>query len=110
MGRNGQNHRGFRRIAGFCLGPQALALGCLLGCSGAPAQVPSSPDAGVDREASPSHVTAGDTWEVPPAPVGCEAVDILFVIDNSPSMAPYQEALATAFPGFIDEMWNVLPA
>jgi hypothetical protein len=39
----------------------------------------------------------------------CSAVDILFVIDNSPSMGPYQEQLAFAFPTFVDAMWSNLP-
>src|SRR5690606_32219074 len=38
----------------------------------------------------------------------CTAVDILFVIDNSPSMGPYQEQLAFAFPTFVDAMWSHL--
>ena len=33
-------------------------------------------------------------------PTGCTAVDLLFVIDNSASMQPYQAALAQAFPTF----------
>jgi hypothetical protein len=41
---------------------------------------------------------------------GCTKVDILFVIDNSPSMGKYQEGLASAFPGFIDAMYDNLPA
>jgi len=40
---------------------------------------------------------------------GCSAIDILFVIDNSPSMKPYQEGLAAAFPGFVDAMIDKLP-
>ena len=40
---------------------------------------------------------------------GCSAVDILFVIDNSPSMKPYQEALGAAFPTFVDAMIEKLP-
>src|SRR5688572_5706434 len=32
----------------------------------------------------------------------CQYVDILFVIDNSPSMGPYQEDLAQQFPSFVD--------
>jgi hypothetical protein len=39
----------------------------------------------------------------------CQFVDILFVIDNSPSMGPYQEDLAQAFPGFADAMYQKLP-
>lgn len=41
---------------------------------------------------------------------GCDAVDILFVIDNSASMAIYQEGLAAAFPGFVDAIFDNLPA
>jgi hypothetical protein len=40
----------------------------------------------------------------------CSRVDILFVIDNSPSMGGYQEQLAFAFPTFVDQMWSALPA
>ncbi len=47
----------------------------------------------------------GDDVELP----GCDAVDILFVIDNSASMATYQEALAEAFPGFVDAIFENLP-
>ena len=39
----------------------------------------------------------------------CQYVDILFVIDNSPSMGPYQEALAQAFPAFVDAIYDKLP-
>lgn len=41
---------------------------------------------------------------------GCGAVDILFVVDNSKSMAQYQAALADAFPQFVDAMFANLPA
>lgn len=39
----------------------------------------------------------------------CQYVDILFVIDNSPSMGPYQDKLAAAFPSFVDAMYQKLP-
>jgi hypothetical protein len=39
----------------------------------------------------------------------CSGVDILFMIDDSPSMGPYQQALAQAFPGFIDTIYANLP-
>lgn len=42
-------------------------------------------------------------------PIGCGAVDVLFVIDNSKSMAQYQTALADAFPQFVDAMIDNLP-
>ena len=42
-------------------------------------------------------------------PASCQFVDMLFVIDNSPSMGKYQEALAAAFPSFVDAMYAKLP-
>lgn len=44
------------------------------------------------------------------APQSCQYVDLLFVIDNSPSMGKYQEELAAAFPSFVDAMFGKLPA
>lgn len=40
---------------------------------------------------------------------GCNAVDILFMIDNSASMCTYQQALAKAFPTFADAINQSLP-
>jgi hypothetical protein len=40
---------------------------------------------------------------------GCQYVDLLFVIDNSSSMATYQAALAASFPDFAHAMFDVLP-
>ena len=45
----------------------------------------------------------------PDVECGCNAVDLLFVVDNSVSMKPHQKALAAAFPGFVDAMWTALP-
>jgi hypothetical protein len=39
----------------------------------------------------------------------CTAVDVLFVIDNSTSMYPYQVALGMAFPDFADAIVEALP-
>lgn len=52
-----------------------------------------------------------DLPEDPTAPdiIGCGAVDVLFVIDNSKSMGQYQAALADAFPQFVDAMIDNLP-
>jgi hypothetical protein len=44
-----------------------------------------------------------------PDVASCQYVDILFVIDNSPSMGKYQEDLAKAFPSFVDAMYQKLP-
>lgn len=55
---------------------------------------------------APDTTTAGTTG----ADEGCTAVDLLFVIDNSPSMGPHQEDLSAAFPGFVDAMFAALPA
>jgi hypothetical protein len=40
---------------------------------------------------------------------GCGAVDVLFVIDNSKSMAEYQVALAAQFPQFVNAILDNLP-
>ncbi len=40
---------------------------------------------------------------------GCEAIDFLFVVDNSESMATYQAGLAAQFPDFITSMYSALP-
>jgi hypothetical protein len=40
---------------------------------------------------------------------GCQAVDFMFVIDNSISMQDQQNALKAAFPNFIDTIQTTLP-
>lgn len=40
---------------------------------------------------------------------GCNAVDVLLVIDDSKSMGAYQAGLAAAAPGFADAMFESLP-
>jgi hypothetical protein len=40
---------------------------------------------------------------------GCNAIDFLFVIDNSQSMRTYQMGLAEQFPDFIDAMFEAVP-
>jgi len=68
----------------------------------------SSSDGGSGGEASGpgDKLDLGDDVELP----GCDSVDILFVIDNSASMATYQDALADAFPGFVDAIFSKLPS
>jgi hypothetical protein len=52
----------------------------------------------------------GDKLDAGPSVTsGCQYVDLLFVIDNSSSMATYQAALAASFPGFVEAMFDVLP-
>jgi hypothetical protein len=60
--------------------------------------------AGGDASGSGSGSGPGDMVQ------GCQYVDLLFVIDNSPSMGSYQEALAQAFPSFVDAIYTELPA
>lgn len=90
--------------------------------TGAPTTgVPDATSTGATTTATPTSGTAPDTTaggqrfdvgagEGTPGTEYCGMVDILFVIDNSPSMGSYQEQLAFAFPTFIDAMWNNLPA
>jgi hypothetical protein len=44
-----------------------------------------------------------------PQATGCEAIDFLFVIDNSESMSTHQHGLAEQFPDFITSMYGALP-
>jgi hypothetical protein len=41
---------------------------------------------------------------------GCDAVDVLFIVDNSGSMRDHQVALTNAFPEFVGAMVDVLPS
>lgn len=41
-------------------------------------------------------------------PTACQAIDFLFVIDDSGSMEPYQANLIASFPGFIDGISQTL--
>ncbi|MEM6988863.1 MAG: hypothetical protein AAF721_00150 [Myxococcota bacterium] len=49
-------------------------------------------------------VGSPDTGELPEDEVGCQAVDFLFVIDNSASMENEQDALVSVFPQFMAEV------
>lgn len=124
-------------VARTSWGPAVLALG-LLGCSSRVASVGqlSSSGGGTEGEGIGSveegiatseasddpgtslddgllldvgaHFDLGSACGEVPCP-GCSAVDILFVIDDSVSMGDYQEALADAFPGFADTIFDALP-
>jgi hypothetical protein len=63
---------------------------------------------------SPGGTATGEGGSCDPATdptcLGCTAVDVLFVIDNSGTMCTKQAALAAAFPGFVDAMFDSLPA
>ena len=64
-------------------------------------EVPTgSGDAGDPTDTGLKLDVAADTTTAAPGE-GCPSVDILFVIDNSGSMADQQESLVESFPGFI---------
>lgn len=69
----------------------------------------SSSTSGDGESESDSDDTFGTTTGVDPV-VKCQAVDFLFVIDNSVSMGAEQEALVGAFPGFMDTITTELEA
>lgn len=46
----------------------------------------------------------------PPPPPGCHAIDVLFVLDNSSTIAAEQAALAAAAPVFVESLQNDLAA
>lgn len=108
----------------------ALALASLLACT--PASSDESTSEGGPAETGPATTSGiylptsttggGESSETGPAMKldlppsmdlpnngGCGAVDVLFVIDNSKSMAEFQMALAAAFPEFVDAMIDNLP-
>jgi len=68
------------------------------GSSGEPGDSPPIYDVG----------TPGGTGTLPPAEDSCTKVDLLFVIDNSGSMAGEQENLIGSVPGFIATMRETL--
>lgn len=51
---------------------------------------------------------SGPTPPIDPVPAPCKKVDVLFVIDNSGSMADNQQSLIASFPGFVDGMKKYL--
>lgn len=63
-------------------------------------------DVGEDSEASEDEGPKLDFEAAADFPFdpGCEKVDVLFVIDNSSSMADFQAALIASFPGFVQGM------
>lgn len=60
-----------------------------------------------DSEAGPKLDVAADTTTADPGE-GCPSVDILFVIDDSGSMADQQASLVASFPGFITAVQSQL--
>jgi hypothetical protein len=53
--------------------------------------------------------TTGERLDVGITNGGCEAIDMLFVVDNSSSMQTYQAALAAQFPDFVAAMFEAIP-
>jgi hypothetical protein len=107
----------------FCSGALAMALS--MGCSGT--ADPNEAAADGDDDTGSGSGNAGTGASGPSgsggsggfdptggsgaaASDGCNAVDVLFVIDDSGSMCTYQEGLVGAFPSFVDAMWNALPS
>ena len=64
-----------------------------------------SGDSDTDADTSGDSDADGDGG----AKESCQFVDILFMIDQSPSMGEPQELLASHFPGFVDAMFDTLP-
>lgn len=93
----------------------ACAFALTAACAAGPDDRGGGPG-GPDDDAGPrmdapgwSPTDAGPRPDAGPPAASCQQVDLLFVIDNSPSMRPHQEALGAAFPGFVDAMFDSLP-
>jgi hypothetical protein len=108
VGTRGSAARAWRIAIGVVLTVlSAAACGSDAGDEGDAGASGGSGDKGNIDDFDPNQDANGDG--TPDTGPSCDAVDILFVIDNSPSMKPYQEGLAAAFPGFVDAMFEVLP-
>jgi len=59
--------------------------------------------------ASEGAASTGGSSSTGPTP-GCTAIDFLYVIDNSATMLPHQQALVAAFPAFADTIEVAVPA
>ena len=102
------------------------SLALLCACGRTPIEIDSldgtttGRDPGGSSSSSTSDVTSGSSVDetgpalpdvMPDLPPGqCQSVSILFVVDNSLSMAEYQQSLALQWPLFVDSMWSELPA
>jgi hypothetical protein len=75
---------------------------------GGDASAGDTSDAGDDDDLDPSVPNDLPPYD-PDAGVGCDAVDFLFVIDNSGSMADEQQHLIDSVPGFVSSIQERLP-
>lgn len=86
----------------------------LLVACGAPRLEPSdgaAADTATLADATDTGVSTSDAAppsDTPSPPMACSKIDILFVIDNSASMADQQRSLVASFPGFVAAMRNQL--
>ncbi len=91
----------------------ALSFGCSAGndksSGGTPPLDSSTADGGDSGGLDVGNDASFDVPTDGALPPSCQAVDILFLIDNSPSMGKPQKSLATAFPAFVDAMFDKLP-
>lgn len=70
---------------------------------------PASSSSGEGMPDDPPFVFDVGTFPEPPGPeAGCDAVDFLFVVDNSATMALQQENLISNFPAFIGGIQSTL--
>jgi hypothetical protein len=87
------------------------------GSTGDPDAISTSSDGSGDSVPEPTEGTGGDdgpkfdlgTSDVAvPTGESCQKVDLLFIIDNSGSMADEQDNITASFPGFINGMLTTL--
>lgn len=71
---------------------------------------PGDGDGGNDDDTPSFDLGSADDGDLPVMEAGCQAVDFLFVVDNSVSMENNQAALVGAFPGFMDAIQATLEA
>jgi len=77
--------------------------------TGSPGTTTDAPDDSGSSSGEPDPTDSPATGVDPDGEVGCDAVDFLFVIDNSGSMADEQQQLIESVPGFVAAIEERLP-
>ncbi len=74
-----------------------------------PASDDTSASSGETSGTAGADSTTGELLDVGVMMSGCDAIDLLFVVDNSSSMQTYQQALAAEFPSFVEAVFEEVP-
>ena len=65
-----------------------------------------STEAGMEQTGGEPEADTGA--ELPPLPLECSRVDLLFIVDDSANMGDYQQGLAAGVPNFVDDVADAI--